>query len=86
MLLAKAIGQRPITTAAQRDRQPVALLGCGDVEDAASLLKGNIAQDASRLAEVESVTTEDSKLMFGDSLIDSLITICISRRARTIYF
>ena len=46
--------------------------------DAACLLKDNIAQDASRLAEVESVTTEDSKLRFGDSLVDSLITICIS--------
>ena len=82
MPLAKAFRKLPITTAAQRARQPAALPGCGDVVDAANLLKGNIAQGANRLAEVESVTTEDSELRFGDSLI----TICISRRARTIYF
>ena len=52
--------------------------------DAASLLKDNIAERAleDRLAEVESVTTEDPKSRFEDSPV----TIFISRRACTIYF
>jgi hypothetical protein len=71
----------------QRHRQPLPLSGYGNVvdSDATSLVLQDIhiaVRVANLLAEAEGVTTEDPKSRFGDSLI----TICISHRAHTMYF